>query len=132
MGLADFFIFTGNQFNLMKRKCLECGGRLTGRVDQKFCSDQCRNTYNNRLNKDETIFMRNVSRQLRKNRRILKDLRNVSHMRVEKHTLLSMGFSFDYFTSLCHDKEGRICYYCFDQGYLELEDGHLLLMNHGG
>jgi predicted nucleic acid-binding Zn ribbon protein len=111
----------------MKRKCLECGDILTGRIDQKFCSDQCRNTYNNQLNRDENAYMRNVSRQLRKNRRILKELHNgVSHT-VEKHILLSRGFSFNYFTSLSRNGQGETCYYCFEQGYRETDDGRILI-----
>jgi hypothetical protein len=34
---------------------------------QKFCSDVCRNAYNNKINKDSTNFMRNVNNKLRKN-----------------------------------------------------------------
>ena len=58
----------------MKRKCEECGDEFVGRADKKFCSDQCRSAFNNRLNKDATNFMRNINNILRKNRRILAEL----------------------------------------------------------
>ena len=36
-----------------QRECLECSTALMGRVDKKFCNDQCRNSYNNRLLKQD-------------------------------------------------------------------------------
>ncbi|MBC7863150.1 MAG: DUF2116 family Zn-ribbon domain-containing protein, partial [Bacteroidia bacterium] len=42
------------------KKCPECGESYLGRVDKKFCSDQCRNTYNNRHNADGTNQVRNI------------------------------------------------------------------------
>jgi len=54
----------------MKKKCAECGDEFIGRADKKFCSDQCRSAFNNKLNSDHSQFMRNVNNILRKNRRI--------------------------------------------------------------
>jgi len=56
------------------RKCQECAQLLKGRKDQKFCSDYCRNTFNNRLNEDATNYVRRINNILRKNRRILASL----------------------------------------------------------
>ena len=53
------------------KTCLECGEKIVGREDKKFCSDGCRNAYNNKINKDSTNFMRNINNKLRKNYRIL-------------------------------------------------------------
>lgn len=36
----------------MEKNCPECGDKIIGRADKKFCSDACRNAYNNALNKD--------------------------------------------------------------------------------
>jgi hypothetical protein len=47
--------------------------KIVGR-GQKFCSDGCRNAYNNKINKDSTNFMRNINNKLRKNYRILSEL----------------------------------------------------------
>jgi len=43
-----------------QRHCRECNEELNGRKDQKFCSDYCRNTFNNRLNEDSNATVRKV------------------------------------------------------------------------
>ena len=43
----------------MEKQCLECGTAIRGRADKKFCSDQCRNQYNNTLNRDANNYVRN-------------------------------------------------------------------------
>ena len=55
----------------MERACLECGAKIVGRIDKKFCSDACRNAYNNRINKDSKNLIRNTNNRLRRNYRIL-------------------------------------------------------------
>jgi len=45
----------------MKKKCLECNDEFIGRADKKFCSDNCRSAYNNKLNSDATNFVRNIN-----------------------------------------------------------------------
>ncbi len=54
-----------------EKKCLECGEPLMGKVDKKFCSDACRNAYNNKLNSDSTALMRNINYILRRGRLVL-------------------------------------------------------------
>ena len=112
----------------MDRFCLECGTKLRGRIDQKFCSDQCRNTYNNRLNKDDTAVMKNINNRLRKNRRILKELNPGGKAKVKKQTLLARGFSFKYFTNIYKTKEGKIYYFCYEYGYLPLGNDFFALV----
>ena len=59
----------------MTKTCLECNEKIIGREDKKFCSDGCRNAYNNKINKDSTNFMRNINNKLRKNYRILSEIK---------------------------------------------------------
>ena len=58
----------------MSKTCPECGDKIVGRIDKKFCSDGCRNAYNNKLNKDGKNLIRNINNRLRKNWRILEAL----------------------------------------------------------
>ncbi len=106
----------------MPRKCLECGEEIEGRVDKKFCSDQCRNTYNNRLNSDSINYVRKVNAILRKNRRVLSILNPNGKTKVSKSQLASEGFNFDYFTNVYQTKQGKTYYFCYDQGFLKLDE----------
>jgi predicted nucleic acid-binding Zn ribbon protein len=110
------------------KPCLECGEKLTGRVDKKFCSDQCRITYNNRLHTDEAKYVKRVNIILRKNRKILSDLNTTGKSRVHGIKLKEKGFEFGYFTNLYKTKEGSVYHYCYDQGYLPLEKDYYLLV----
>ncbi len=110
------------------RTCLECGEKLVGRADKKFCSDTCRIAHNNRLNSDETNYMRQVNAILRRNRRILQGLNPTGKTRVSRDKLVEKGFDFTYFTSQYKTREGAVYHYCYDQGYLELENQQYLLV----
>lgn len=105
----------------MEKSCLECSEKIVGRTDKKFCSDYCRNAYNNNLNKDRKNLVRNINNLLRKNYRILEELNPAEKTKASKSKLLARGFSFDYFTSIYTTKTGNIYYFVYDQGYLPLE-----------
>ncbi|MEM9919394.1 MAG: hypothetical protein AAF990_14925 [Bacteroidota bacterium] len=112
----------------MKKQCLECKETFQGRADKKFCSDQCRSAYNNRLNSNANNFMRNVNNILRKNRRILTKLNPHGKSKVHKDKLLELGFNFNYFTNIYQTKAGKTYRFCYEQGYLPLNDGFYALV----
>lgn len=106
----------------MNRTCLECGNKLVGRTDKKFCGDYCRNAYNNRLNRDNTNMIRNVHNRLRKNYRVLEKMNPSGKTKILKKEMLQNGFDFTYFTSIYTTKKGNVYYFVYDQGYLLLSD----------
>jgi predicted nucleic acid-binding Zn ribbon protein len=106
----------------MDTKCLECGDKIVGRADKKFCSDQCRSAYNNRLNSDHTKIIRNTNHILRKNHRILESFNPDGKGKAKKESLLKKGFKFDYITSFYTTKNGHTYFFCYDQGYLPIEN----------
>lgn len=110
------------------RKCKECSQRLSGRRDQKFCSDYCRNTYNNRLNEDSTKYIRRINNILRKNRRILSELNPEGKKTVDGITLAEEGFNFHYYTNVYTTKTGSTYYFCYEQGYLKMENDKYMLV----
>lgn len=112
----------------MNKTCLECGEPLIGRIDKKYCSDYCRNAYNNRVNKDSKNFIRNINNRLRKNYRLLTELNVSGKTKVTRRKLLDGNFDFNYFTSIYTTKKGNMYYYVYDQGYLELENDFFLLI----
>ena len=112
----------------MDNLCLECGTRLMGRVDKKFCNDQCRNIYNNKLNRDEIAYMSKVNRIIKKNRRILKELNPKGKAKIKRKAMDTLGFDFKYFTNVYKTKEGKVYYFCYEYGYLPLEDSYFALV----
>jgi len=108
--------------------CLECGEKIVGRADKKFCSDPCRISYNNKLNSDETNYIRNVNNILRKNRRVLLELNTDGKTRVTRDKLSVKGFDFQYYTSTYTTKEGSLYKFCYEQGYLEMDKNFFLLV----
>lgn len=113
---------------MSEKLCLECGDPLLGRADKKFCSDQCRNTFNNRMNSDSTNLVRNINNQLRKNHRILTELNPEGKTKIHKDKLLAKGFSFKYNTHSYTTQKGTTYFFTYDQGYLPMEDGFYFLV----
>ncbi|MBS9462819.1 hypothetical protein KIM67_10380 [Flagellimonas sp. 389] len=113
----------------MTKECLECGEKLVGRVDKKYCSDHCRNAYNNRLNKDSKNLVRNINNRLRKNYRVLdgftlKDGKTTT----TKMKLVDKGFDFEYITNLYTTKKGSTYYFVYDLGYLPLDNDRYMIV----
>ncbi len=111
-----------------QRKCLDCGEPLKGRSDQKFCNDLCRNAYNNKKLSGSTNFMRKINRILKKNHAILENLNPDEKTTTFKSTLEKQDFNFNYYTNIYTTRTGRVYYFCYDQGYAELENNKYLLV----
>ena len=109
-------------------ECLECGEKIIGRSDKKFCNDACRNAFNNKQNKDSSNLMRNVNNKLRKNHRILEELNIEGKTKVSKAKLDGLGFYFNFFTNIKVYKNGSEYKFVYDQGYKMLEDEFILLV----
>ncbi len=110
------------------KNCLECHDKIVGREDKKFCSDGCRNAYNNKMNKDQTNLMRNINNKLRKNYRVLAELNPEAKTKTTKNKLISKGFDFDLITSVYTTKTGNTYYFVYDQGYMAVEnEGYVLV-----
>jgi predicted nucleic acid-binding Zn ribbon protein len=112
----------------MNKTCQECGVKIVGREDKKFCSDGCRNAYNNKINKDSTNFMRNVNNKLRKNYRILSELNPDEKTKTTKSKLLNTGFDFEFFTNILNTSTGNTYYFIYNQGYRLLENDYYMLV----
>jgi predicted nucleic acid-binding Zn ribbon protein len=110
------------------KSCLECSEKIVGREDKKFCSDSCRNSYNNKINKDSNNFMRNINNKLRKNYRILSELNTDGKSKTTKLKLLNKGFDFDFFTNILKTKSGNTYYFLYDQGYMLLDNDFYMLV----
>lgn len=111
-----------------KRFCKVCGEEIHGRRDKQYCSDYCRANHFYSINADLSGFIRRVNYTIRKNRSILSRFNPVGRARVHKKKLIEEGMNFDYFTNVYKTKTGKTYYFCYDQGYVELEDGFYALV----
>ena len=100
------------------KNCLECGDVIAGREDKKFCCDGCRNSYNNKINKDTNNYMRNINNKLRKNYRILSELNTKKKTKTTRAKLLDKGFDFEFYTNQLQTKNGKTFHFVYNQGYL--------------
>ena len=110
------------------KNCIECGEKFSGREDKKFCSDGCRNAFNNKINKDSTNYMRNINNKLRKNYRILTELNVEGKTKTTRTKLIGKGFDFEFFTNILNTKTGNTYYFLYDQGYMALENDYYILV----
>ena len=113
----------------MKEKlCPECGSTIKGRADKKFCSDECRSSFNNTKNRNTNNMVRNVNATLKRNRDILISFNPNGKASVAKTKLQNAGFNFSYHTNTYTTKSGKTYYFCYDQGYLDLENDYCSLV----
>lgn len=112
----------------MERICLDCRQPLRGRADKKFCDDQCRSNYNNRIKLQKSDFVKEVNAILSKNRNILQKLNPDGKTKITREKLLGKGFSFTYFTHIYQTQKGNTYYFCYEYGYLKLENDDFLLV----
>lgn len=110
------------------RNCEHCGTKILGRSDKRYCSDYCRNSQHNIENRDSSNYMRKVNNVLRKNRRILAKFNPNGKAKIQSTTLMEEGFNFAYFTNIYATQKGGKYFFCYDQGYIQLEDGWYALV----
>ncbi|HMT95170.1 MAG TPA: hypothetical protein PKC62_00665 [Ferruginibacter sp.] len=110
--------------------CLACNKPLKGRIDKKFCDDYCRNNYNNSLKSTDVNIVRNINNALGKNRRILNEIvpTGSETAKINHEKLLTKGFQFKFHTHTYTNKKGDIYFFCYDLGYLPLENNWYLVV----
>jgi hypothetical protein len=105
-------------YNLLSQAvCRHCGHILRGRSDKQFCDDSCRNQFNNRLNREHHLLMRKVHNILRRNKKILEDIRKQGQGHVPAEMLRQEGFSFRHCTAIETQSGSPVLYYCYDEVY---------------
>jgi predicted nucleic acid-binding Zn ribbon protein len=105
------------------RTCPICQAPIAGRMDKKYCSDQCRALANNKKKIETQRILLVTNQALRKNRTILKTLCPQGKATVRKEVLISMGFNLDYFTSIFVTRSKQVYYLSYDYGYTPIMEG---------
>jgi predicted nucleic acid-binding Zn ribbon protein len=112
----------------MDNACIYCGTKLKGRTDKKFCDDQCRNAWHNSNPNRSEAFIKKINKILRKNRSIMRFSSPEGKTTVRKDFILGLGFDFNYFTNHYTTKNNNTYHFCYDYGYLLLEDEKVLIV----
>jgi len=114
------------------KSCLACGKPLKGRIDKKFCDDYCRNSYNNqqKAKGSHSAYVRKINNTLLKNRKILETILpdNEETAKANRDRLERLGFHFKYITHSFTNKTGKTYFYCYDYGYLPLDNDWFLIV----
>lgn len=109
--------------------CLSCGEPIKGRTDKKFCDDQCRSNYNNRLNSENSVQIRIVNNILKKNRKLLEAVVGVDGKgKISKQKLMEKGFNFKYFTQMHTTQKGSVYKLCYEYAYLLIENDFVFVV----
>jgi len=105
---------------MKSRFCIGCGAPITGRADKKFCKESCKSAYHymRSIEKEDSLF-KNIDKQLKANRRILKDFNKAGKATVRKEVLIGEGFNPKYFTHYWKAKNGNVYIFCYDFGYMK-------------
>ena len=110
------------------RICLECGEKFVGRIDKKFCDSQCRNNFNNKVNRVNEKQINEINRILRRNRKILKQFNPEGKTTIRTEYMVKLNFNFKFHTHTFTSKHGNTYKFCYEYGYLEIEQGEKALI----
>ena len=117
------------------RTCLNCAEPVKGRADKKFCDDQCRTQYNNRINSDSSAIVKNINQFLKRNRKIFQHLLSSAtdgKIKVSGKKLHDKGYNFNYHTHTYKTKTGAVYFFCYEYGYLRLENDLYIVVKKQG
>ena len=128
--MAETYTCSMIQQKMDTKKCLACDKSIKGRSDKKFCDDYCRNNYNNQLKATTGTQIRLINNTLAKNYRILEALLagDKEIAKTTREQLLLKGFSFKYLTHIYTTKSSKTYYYCYEYGYLPLDNDWFLIV----
>ena len=113
----------------MSNNCKYCKKPLIGRSDKLFCDNNCRGAYHNSKANENENSIRDINKILRKNQTILRFASPEGKTTVRKSFLIKHGFNFQYYTNHFKTKNENTYTFCYDYGYMELEDEKVLVIN---
>jgi len=104
------------------RNCLYCKTEIKGRSDKLFCTPYCKSSYHYEKSKEkESSLYVKVDKQLKTNRRILKQYNKSGLSTVKKSVLDGEGFNPRYFTNYWKNSKGQVYLFCYEFGFMEIK-----------
>lgn len=117
-----------NSNHIKMEYCIDCGNRIRGRTDKKFCNDHCRSHHHNALNRGRNNVFKEVNHILRKNTGILEQFIQQGVSQIGKQTLAATGFDFNYFTNMISVPGGSTYYGIYHYAYRHHEEEQIELL----
>lgn len=101
---------TQSKYHRPMKECRECGELFPSKDNKHFCNTKCKNTYNNREQRERNAYLKPKNKVLRQNFSILRKLLESNVFSIDeipKTLLLYEGFDFTVFTGVSKQKGGR-------------------------
>lgn len=104
------------------KTCPVCDSLIKGRSDKKYCSPQCKsiNQYENRQNKE--AFYLQVDKQLKTNRKLLKQFNKSGKSIVRTEALKILGFNPNFFTHFWKNQQNDVYFFVYEYGFLKRKE----------
>lgn len=111
--------------NRKQKHCLACKKELEGRRDKKFCDAHCKSAFHyKKVQEDDISFYARVDKQLKANRRILKNYNKAGKATIRAEALELQGFNPDFFTHYWKTRQGDVYLFVYEFGFLtKMENG---------
>ncbi|HMS30566.1 MAG TPA: hypothetical protein PKD32_12005 [Saprospiraceae bacterium] len=111
-----------------KKKCEICSSEIFGRSDKRFCSDSCRALFHQNEKRPLSALVKKTNKVLLNNYKILSLFNPDGKKIINRDRLEHEGYSFEFMTQIITTKKGNQYTFCYDQGFMQLEDGKLILV----
>lgn len=110
---------------MTQKICLNCNKGLLGRVDKKYCDAHCKSAFQYRKNKEnEPNFYIVVDKQLKLNRKILKQYNKSGKATVRASTIIEKGFNPNFFTHFWKNRKGDVYLFVYEYGFLKIKENY--------
>ncbi|NJL76582.1 MAG: hypothetical protein HC892_17760 [Saprospiraceae bacterium] len=110
--------------------CIQCGQKMTGRADKKYCSDDCKNKYHQTYQTGAKSEVAQVDKILHRNRQILATIMGEKRNKftLARLDLDAMGFNFKYITGIYTNSQGKLYHYVYDFAWMEFSSQEVMIV----
>ena len=111
--------------------CSFCGKELQGRVDKKYCDDNCRNNHHYVKKHDDVLLIKDINAALVQNWKILKQLsKNNDKIIVLKQDLVKNNFNFNLITNVYRTRKNEEYRVVYDYAYRCVNEKEVILIKY--